>query len=66
MAGSAAYEAGDYAAAVQFWRQLLPQLANDPHAQRELDAAITRAEQMMTGTDAQSGAPVRRQMIRID
>jgi cytochrome c-type biogenesis protein CcmH len=57
MAGSAAFEAGEYAAAVQFWRQLLPQLANDPRAQRELDGAITRAEQMTTGTDAQSGAP---------
>ncbi len=57
MAGSAAYEAREYAAAARFWRQLLPQLANEPRAQQELSAAIARAEQMATGTDAQSGAP---------
>jgi len=57
MAGSAAYEAREYAAAAQFWRQLLPHLADNPRAQRELAAAIGRAEQMTVGTDAQPGAP---------
>ena len=57
MAGSAAYEAHEYAAAAQFWRQLLPQLASDPEAQRALAAAIARAEQMTDGAVAQSGAP---------
>jgi cytochrome c-type biogenesis protein CcmH len=57
MAGSAAYEAHEYAAAAQFWRQLLPQLAGDPEAQRALAVAIARAEQMTDGAFAQSGAP---------
>ena len=56
MAGSAAFEAHEYAAAAQFWRQLLPQLAGDPEAQRTLAAAIARAEQMTDGALAQSGA----------
>jgi len=57
MAGSAAYEAHEYAAAAQYWRQLLPQLAGDPPAQRELAAAIARAEQKTNRTDSPSGAP---------
>ncbi len=57
MAGSAAFEAQEYAAAAQFWRELLPQLAGDPAAQRTLAAAIARAEQMTDGAIAQSGAP---------
>ncbi len=58
MAGSAAYEAGDYGAAVQYWRQLLPQLADDPHAKHELAAAIARAEDKLIPADPPSGAPV--------
>lgn len=57
MAGSAAFEAREYSAAAQFWRQLLPQLANDAPAQRALATAIARAEQMTDGAVAQSGAP---------
>lgn len=44
MAGSAAFEQGDYARALQQWRALLAQMApDDPHA-RELAGAITRTE----------------------
>jgi cytochrome c-type biogenesis protein CcmH len=60
MAGSAAYEAGEYGAAVQYWRQLLPQLANDPGATRELAAAIARAEEKMIPTDPATGEPAPR------
>jgi cytochrome c-type biogenesis protein CcmH len=56
MAGSAAFEAHEYTAAVQFWRELLPQLAGDPQAQRALTAAIAHAEQLTDGAIAQSGA----------
>jgi cytochrome c-type biogenesis protein CcmH len=46
MAGSAAYERRDFAAAVDYWRRLLPQLAEGtlPHAQ--LSAAIERAQRL--------------------
>jgi len=44
MAGSAAYEAGDYARAVQEWQRLLPQLESAPQRHAELGAAIARAQ----------------------
>jgi cytochrome c-type biogenesis protein CcmH len=44
MAGSAAYEQRDFASAVRYWRQLLPQLPEGSPQQRELAAAIARAE----------------------
>ena len=45
MAGSAAFEAGDYAATLRYWRQLLPKLAADSAERRELAAAIASVEQ---------------------
>jgi cytochrome c-type biogenesis protein CcmH len=45
MAGSAAYEAGDFRAAARFWRQLLAQLAAESSEHGQLVAAIARAEQ---------------------
>ena len=45
MAGSAAYEAGDFHAAARFWRQLLSQLAAETSEHGQLAAAISRAEQ---------------------
>lgn len=50
MAGSAAYEQRDYAAAVHHWRQLLAQLPESSSEQRELAAAIARAEHMNVAT----------------
>lgn len=44
MAGSAAYEVGEYAAAARHWQQLLPQLQGAPQRHAELAAAIARAE----------------------
>jgi cytochrome c-type biogenesis protein CcmH len=46
MAGSAAYEAREYAVAAAHWRRLLPQLRSGTQAQRELAAAIARAERL--------------------
>lgn len=45
MAGSAAYEAGDFRGAVRYWQQLLALLAADSSERAELAAAIARAEQ---------------------
>jgi cytochrome c-type biogenesis protein CcmH len=45
MAGSAAYEAGDFRAAARFWKQLLSQLAAESGEHGQLAAAIARAEQ---------------------
>jgi cytochrome c-type biogenesis protein CcmH len=42
MAGSAAYEAGDIAAAVRYWRELLAQLPEPTRAHQELAAAVER------------------------
>lgn len=42
MAGSVAYEAGDYARAILFWEQLLVQLEPGTAAHAELSAAIVR------------------------
>lgn len=44
MAGSAAYETGDYAQAARHWQQLLPQLQSAPQRHAELAAAIERAQ----------------------
>ncbi len=49
MAGSAAYERGDFAAAARHWKALLAQLAADSHAHGELAAAVARAERKATG-----------------
>jgi cytochrome c-type biogenesis protein CcmH len=46
MAGSAAFEAGEFASAAGYWRQLQGQLEAGSHQYRELAAAIARAEEM--------------------
>lgn len=45
MAGSAAYEAGDFRGAARYWQQLLTLLPADSLERAELAAAIARAEQ---------------------
>jgi cytochrome c-type biogenesis protein CcmH len=45
MAGSAAYEAGDFRGAARHWQQLLAQLPAGSRERAELAAAIARAEQ---------------------
>ena len=49
MAGSAAFEQREYSSAVNYWRQLLAQLAPRSAPHRELAAAIAQAEQRMAG-----------------
>jgi len=49
MAGSAAYERGDFAVAARYWKQLLPQLAAGTPAHGELAAAVARAERKAAG-----------------
>jgi len=44
MAGSAAYETGDFRGAVRYWQQLLTLLPADSNERGELAAAIARAE----------------------
>jgi cytochrome c-type biogenesis protein CcmH len=44
MAGSLAWEQGDFAGAAVRWKQLLPLIASDDPARLELEAAISRAE----------------------
>jgi cytochrome c-type biogenesis protein CcmH len=44
MAGSAAYERRDFAAAAHYWQRLLPQLAAGSPPQQAVSAAIARAE----------------------
>jgi cytochrome c-type biogenesis protein CcmH len=44
MAGSAAYEAGQYAQTVQYWTTLLRQLPVESTAGRELSAALKHAQ----------------------
>jgi cytochrome c-type biogenesis protein CcmH len=44
MAGSAAYERRDFAAAAHYWQRLLPQLAEGSPPQQAVSAAIARAE----------------------
>lgn len=46
LAGSAAYEQRDYAAAAQHWRRLLPRLADGSREQRELAAAVERVARL--------------------
>lgn len=45
MAGSAAYEAGDYVSAAHYWRELLAQLPADSRERAELAAAIERVDE---------------------
>ena len=49
MAGSATYEAGEYASAVGYWRELLLQLPQDSSEHAELAAAIARAAERAQG-----------------
>ena len=56
MAGSAAFEAGEYASAASYWRQLLSQLAADSPEHRELAAAIARAEELAPSSNMGVGA----------
>ncbi len=44
MAGSAAFEARDYADAARYWRELATQLPEEAPARRELQAAAARAD----------------------
>lgn len=46
MAGSAAYERRDFAAAAHYWRSLLPHLQAGTQLHRELSAAIERADRL--------------------
>lgn len=46
MAGSAAYEAREFDAAARYWRQLAAQLPEESSSQRELGAAIARADRL--------------------
>jgi len=55
MAGSAAFEAGDYAATLRYWRQLLPKLAEDSPERRELATAIARVEQRAPAAEPDAG-----------
>ena len=49
MAGSAAFEQGEYQSAVNYWRQLLAQLPPRSVPHRELATAIAQAEQRLPG-----------------
>jgi cytochrome c-type biogenesis protein CcmH len=49
MAGSAAYEAGEYVSAARYWRELLAQLPQGSREQAELAAAIARADERAQG-----------------
>ena len=46
MAGSAAYERREFKDAAQYWRRLLAQLDDGSQSQRELLAAIARADRL--------------------
>jgi cytochrome c-type biogenesis protein CcmH len=52
MAGSAAFEAGEYHSASGYWKALLAQLPAGTPAHRELAAAASRAEQLALATQA--------------
>jgi cytochrome c-type biogenesis protein CcmH len=56
LAGSAAYELQDFAAAAQYWQQLLAQLPTSSARHRELAAAIARAERLTLAASGGSGA----------
>ena len=49
MAGSAAYEQREFAAAARYWRQLLPKIPERSPQQQELASAIARAERFALG-----------------
>jgi cytochrome c-type biogenesis protein CcmH len=51
MAGSAAYEQREFAAAAQHWRQLLTQLSPTSVRHRELASAIAHAERLVVASD---------------
>jgi cytochrome c-type biogenesis protein CcmH len=59
MAGSAAFEAHDYAAAARYWRQLKTQLPEGTPAHRQLAAALARVERLALVADI-PGDPRRR------
>jgi len=46
MAGSAAYEAKDFASAARYWRELLAQMPTRTPERGELEAAIDRVDQL--------------------
>ena len=56
MAGSAAYEQGDYASALDYWRPLLAQLKPGSQMHRELTDAIARTERLAASALAASQA----------
>jgi cytochrome c-type biogenesis protein CcmH len=58
MAGSAAYEQREFDAAARYWRQLLVQMPEGSPSQRELAAAIARADRLaqMAGSMAPRAA----------
>jgi cytochrome c-type biogenesis protein CcmH len=51
MAGSAAFERRDHAAAAGYWRQLLVRMPDNSPGKRELAAAVARAEQLALNDD---------------
>ncbi len=50
LAGMGYEQAGDHEQAVRHWKRLLPQLQNDPEAQKEVQALIARAEKALGRT----------------
>jgi cytochrome c-type biogenesis protein CcmH/NrfG len=59
MAGSLAYEQGDFAAAAERWRELLAVLPEEGTQRRELVAAIARAERFALPARAVADAGLR-------
>jgi cytochrome c-type biogenesis protein CcmH len=57
MAGSAAFEAREFASAARYWRQLLAQLPESSVQHRELATAVTRAERLTSVADGSPDAP---------
>ena len=51
MAGSAAFEAGDFVAAARNWRQLLAQMPEDTQERRDLALATRKAERRANASD---------------
>ena len=51
MAGGAAFEAGDFAAAARSWRQLLAQMPEDTQERRDLALATRKAERRADASD---------------
>lgn len=52
MAGSAAYEQRQFELAADYWRQLLPQMAEGSTERRALEEGISRAERLATKSDS--------------